>query len=93
MSVACKQKSRRECDDGGSLTKNTFTLEEHTFAGWNTDKNGNAVPLEIQPLASEKNVDYIADKNGGAETGVSSTRYDAIVEPWNYADKPDEQAM
>ena len=32
---------KRECDDGGSLTKNTFTLEEHTFAGWNTDKNGN----------------------------------------------------
>lgn len=55
-----------------------------------TDDNGNAVPLEIKPLASEKKVDYIADKNGGAEKGVSSTRYDAIVEPWNYADKPDD---
>lgn len=58
-----------------------------------TDKNGNAVPLEIKPLASEKKVDYIADKNGGAETGVSSTRYDAIVEPWNYADKPDDYLL
>ena len=41
-------------------------------------------PLKITPLASEELINYDADKNGGAETGVSSTRYDAIVEPYNY---------
>ena len=41
-------------------------------------------PLKITPLASEELINYDADKNGGVETGVSSTRYDAIVEPYNY---------
>ena len=41
-------------------------------------------PLKITPLASEELINYDADKNGGADTDVSTTRYDAIVEPYNY---------
>ncbi len=52
---------------------------------YTTDTNGNLVTLEINPLAATTTVDYTADDDGGAETGVSSTRYDAIVEPYKYA--------
>lgn len=41
-------------------------------------------PIKITPLASEELINYDADKNGGADTDVSTTRYDAIVEPYNY---------
>lgn len=41
-------------------------------------------PLKITPLASEELINYDADKNGGADTDVSTTRYDAIVEPYKY---------
>ena len=41
-------------------------------------------PLKITPLASEELINYDLDKNGGADTDVSTTRYDAIVEPYNY---------
>lgn len=51
---------------------------------YTTDTNGNLVTLEINPLAATTTVDYTADDDGGAETGVSSTRYDAIVEPYDY---------
>lgn len=40
--------------------------------------------LKITPLASEELINYDADKNGGADTDVSTTRYDAIVEPYKY---------
>ena len=41
-------------------------------------------PLKITPLASEELINYDADKNGGVDTDVSTTRYDAIVEPYKY---------
>lgn len=37
-----------------------------------------------KPLASEYFIDYDKDANGEAQTQVSTTRYDAIVEPYNY---------
>ncbi len=40
--------------------------------------------LEIAPLVSEEKISYDDDKNGAAESNVSTTRYDAIVEPYNY---------
>lgn len=40
---------------------------------------------EIQPLVSEELIDYEADRNGAAESGVSTTRFDAIVEPYDYS--------
>lgn len=43
-----------------------------------------ATPLEITAWANEEKVDYASDKNGPAATGVSTTRYDAIVEPYNF---------
>lgn len=36
--------------------------------------------------SKEELVNYDSDKNGEAATGVSTTRYDAIVEPHNYLD-------
>ena len=45
-------------------------------------------PLEITPLASEGFVNYDADKNGAKADSVRTTRYDAIVEPYNYNTKP-----
>lgn len=47
----------------------------------------------ITPLASEILVDYEADVNGAAMTGVSSTRYDAIVEPYDYSENSSEDAI
>ena len=44
--------------------------------------------LEITPLARETLIDYETDKNGAAASGVSSTRYDAIVEPYDYSANP-----
>jgi hypothetical protein len=42
--------------------------------------------LEIAPLAGEEFIDYDKDKNGAAESQVSTTRYDAIVEPHDYSE-------
>ena len=42
--------------------------------------------LEIAPLAGEEFIDYDEDKNGEAESHVSTTRYDAIVEPYDYSE-------
>ena len=44
--------------------------------------------FEITPLASEGYVNYDADKNGAKADSVRTTRYDAIVEPYNYNTKP-----
>ena len=46
---------------------------------------GKSQTVEINPLAKEATIDYDADKNGAAATGVSTTRYDAIVEPYDYS--------
>lgn len=46
-----------------------------------------------QPWAKEVLIDYPADKNGPEQTGVSSTRYDAIVMPHNYAERKDEDII
>ena len=42
--------------------------------------------LGITPLASEEKINYDADKNGDAASDVSTTRYDAIVEPCDYSE-------
>ena len=44
--------------------------------------------LAITPLAKEAFVDYEKDKNGDVESQVSTTRYDAIVEPYDYSTNP-----
>lgn len=38
----------------------------------------------IQAWSSEAFIDYVEDKNGAAASHVSTTRYDAIVEPHNF---------
>ena len=50
--------------------------------------DGATNPLEIIPLAKEEKIHYDKDKNGGAEDSVSTTRYDAIVQPYDYSAKP-----
>ena len=45
-------------------------------------------PLAIMPLAKEEKIHYDKDKNGGAEDSVSTTRYDAIVLPYDYSANP-----
>lgn len=49
---------------------------------------GAAKPMEIMPLAKEEKIHYDKDKNGGAEDSVSTTRYDAIVQPYDYSANP-----
>lgn len=49
---------------------------------------GAAKPLEIMPLVKEEKIHYDKDKNGGAEDSVSTTRYDAIVQPYDYSANP-----
>lgn len=48
-------------------------------------------PLAISALSSEAFVDYSSDKNGDAATHVSTTRYDAIVEPHNFLASKESQ--
>lgn len=50
--------------------------------------DGAAKPLEITPLGKEEFINYDKDKNGAAEEHVSTTRYDAIVQPYDYSAKP-----
>lgn len=47
-------------------------------------KEGASKPLEINAWSREELIDYDSDKNGAAATGVSTTRYDAIVDPHNF---------
>lgn len=50
-----------------------------------TKEGSNLIATPITaPLASEYLIDYEKDANGEAQTKVSTTRYDAIVEPYNY---------
>lgn len=50
-----------------------------------TKEGSNLIATPItEPLASEYLIDYEKDANGEAQTKVSTTRYDAIVEPYNY---------
>ena len=55
------------------------------ICSYTLDGSLNKVRQEINPLASEEFIDYEADKNGPAESHVSTTRYDAIVEPYDYS--------
>ena len=59
------------------VAKNDLSAEIYSY---DTDQQ------TILPLASEKLINYENDKNGDAQQDVSTTCYDAIVEPHNYAD-------
>lgn len=47
-------------------------------------KEGESTALPIEAWPNEELIDYDSDKNGAASTSVSTTRYDAIVEPHNF---------
>lgn len=61
------------------------TAEENiqtTIYSYDADNN----KFEItRPWANEATIDYKADKNGPERNGVSTTRYDAIVNPYDYS--------
>ena len=60
-----------------------------TILSYTQDATTNSTTtLAITPLASDTLVNYEADKNGDAENNVSTTRYDAIVEPYDYSTNP-----
>ncbi|MCQ2221267.1 MAG: fimbrillin family protein [Prevotella sp.] len=55
-------------------------------------KEGASTPFEVtKAWSSEALINYDSDKNGDAATGVSTTRYDAIVEPHNFMFSKDTQ--
>lgn len=55
-------------------------------------KKGESIPDTIKKAwASEYLIDYESDKNGEAATSVSTTRYDAIVEPHDFIASPETQ--
>lgn len=58
----------------------------------NSFEEGSALEID-QPWSREHFIDYPKDKNGDAQTHVSTTRYDAIVMPHNYATKKDEEVI
>ena len=55
------------------------------ICSYTVDAGSNKEVKEITPLASEAFVDYDADRNGPAQSHVSTTRYDAIVDPYDYS--------
>lgn len=55
---------------------------------------GQTVPFEVTlPWLREELIHYDKDKNGDAADNVSTSRYDAIVEPHDYATKKDEEVI
>lgn len=60
------------------------TSAEHIATTLYSYKDGAAEPMAIQSWSKEELIKYDTDKNGPAATGVSTTRYDAIVEPHNF---------
>lgn len=71
-----------------------LTSDENIQTTINSYTEGSSDVLEInQPWSRETFIDYPEDKNGAAQTHVSTTRYDAIVMPHNYATKKDEEKI
>ena len=71
------------------------TSEENirmTINSYAAGSNSAAFPID-QAWSSETLIDYQKDKNGEAQQNVSTTRYDAIVEPHNYATNKDEEVI
>lgn len=64
-----------------NVAENDLSATIYSYA---TDSSNAVSATAITPLASEQLIDYEADKNGDAATDVSTTRYDAIVEPYDY---------
>lgn len=75
-----------KADEGVSRKALNFNVAENDLSAkiysYDTDA------MAITPLAGEEFIDYEEDKNGAAETHVSTTRYDAIVEPHDYSLQP-----
>lgn len=57
-------------------TASNITMKIYSYQGSTT--------TEITPCASEATVDYTDSDPGGAAAGVATTKYEAIVEPFNY---------
>lgn len=57
-------------------TASNITMKIYSYQGSTT--------TEITPCASSTTVDYTASDDGVAENGVATTKYEAIVEPYNY---------
>lgn len=71
-----------------------LTADENIQMTINSFEGGSSQVLEIdQPWSREHFIDYTEDKNGDAQTHVSTTRYDAIVMPHNYATQKDEEKI
>ena len=71
---------KREALDFATAATNIKSAINSYAAG----QSGATVLAIDQPLASEHRIDYEKDANGEAAKSVSTTRYDAIVEPYNY---------
>ena len=63
------------------------------ICSYTIDGGSNKVVKEITPLASEAFIDYDADRNGPAQSHVSTTRYDAIVDPYDYSTDAHEDVI
>ena len=57
-------------------TASNITMKIYSYQGSTT--------TEITPCASSTTVDYTASDYGVAENGVTTTKYEAIVEPYDY---------
>lgn len=70
------------------------TSEQNIQMTINSFALGASEALQIDlPWSKEQFINYPKDKNGEAQTHVSTTRYDAIVMPHNYATKKDEEVI
>lgn len=71
-----------------------LTSDDNIQTTINSYADGSSQVLAIdQPWSREAFIDYPEDKNGAEQTHVSTTRYDAIVMPHNYATKKDEEKI
>ncbi|MBQ0045933.1 MAG: hypothetical protein KBT33_00275 [Prevotellaceae bacterium] len=70
------------------------TSDDNIKTSINSFASDGAEPFVIdKPWSRETFIDYVQDKNGAAKNNVSTTRYDAIVMPHNYAAKKEEEII
>ena len=73
-----------------AVASNDLSAEIYSYS---VDSESKKTIKKITPLASEAFINYEEDKNGGKVDNVSTTRYDAIVEPYDYSEKSTEDTI
>lgn len=79
--------------DGVTRDQLAYANSKNTISTSIFSYKGDTKTEITQPWRNQAYVNYGNDKNGAAVTNASTTRYDAIVTPHNYNNKPEEDII